>query len=555
MKTTTILVLILLGCFLLVSPVDANGDNWVPIDGVVSHRGLPVCAMLLANGQHQFTCSGDGSYSLSVPPDGNGNITLYCFAAGFAPYKQVMTPGEAVGKTILMDRAVKNGRTMSVTSHTATSDREGWVTLSGTVVYNDAPLCAMILANGQNTFTCSDPGNFRLDVPLDDNGDITLYGFASGFQPYQEIRSGKEPETPLLALTQGGFWEFGWTEYESSYAMSDTSYSLETGYYRATLGTAENIGGILMYALEISGHPGDYTPRWERIGGDSAGRIFGTEAGSRQLVTLYDPSSGGQWPGAGFFVELRDTVLMKGALHSSVNQGKWHTSHQYYDGSAHAVTYSFEQDNCEYFPGIGNICGGDMDQDVLEIEYWTQDLGPVAWHYYTSYSDCGGSFCSGSTSEYDVGLYRSSLMGDTSDYLLETGPTSYADPMTYPNTEGLPSLVVGRVKETDPEDYGIHDWYEIILTEETAFLAELRWISTDADLDLYFIGLTGESQWSLETLASSTSSTYGSGNAASPTKEEVSGVVSAGTYYLGVVAYDAGSLGADYDLVYVDMPN
>ena len=146
-------------------------------------------------------------------------------------------------------------------------------------------------------------------------------------------------------------------------------------------------------------------------------------------------------------------------------------------------------------------------------------------------------------------------MGDSLNYLLETGATSYANPMTFPNAEGLPSLVAGRVKTTDPDDYGIHDWYEIVLTEETAFLAELRWISTYADLDLYFIGVNGGSQPPLVTLASGTHSTYGSGNAANPTMEEVSGVVPAGTYYLGVLAYDAGSLGADYDLVYVDMPN
>ncbi len=247
--------------------------------------------MVLANGQHMFTCAGGGSYSLSAPLDGSGNITLYCFASGFAPFKEVMAGG-AVGKTIQMDRAAQDSRTMTVNSTATPTTPSGWVTLSGTVAHDGSPLCAMILANGQNTFTCSDPGKFELDIPLDANGEITLYGFASGFQPYKQVRSGQEPEASLLPLAQGSCWEFGWTQYESSYAMSDTSYSLETGYYRVTLGAAENIGGISMHAVEISGHPGDYAPRWERIGGDSAGRIFGAQTGSRTLVTLYDPVSG-----------------------------------------------------------------------------------------------------------------------------------------------------------------------------------------------------------------------------------------------------------------------
>jgi hypothetical protein len=45
----------------------------------------------------------------------------------------------------------------------------------------------MILANGQKMFSCgANLGQFELDVPLDANGKITLFGFASGLQPYKE---------------------------------------------------------------------------------------------------------------------------------------------------------------------------------------------------------------------------------------------------------------------------------------------------------------------------------------------------------------------------------
>jgi hypothetical protein len=39
-----------------------------------------------------FTPADTGAYSLEVPLDGNGDITLYGFCAGFQPYKQVLRP-------------------------------------------------------------------------------------------------------------------------------------------------------------------------------------------------------------------------------------------------------------------------------------------------------------------------------------------------------------------------------------------------------------------------------------------------------------------------------
>ncbi len=63
-----------------------------------------------------------------------------------------------------------------------------WVRISGSVSYNDAPVCAMVLANGQYMFSCKegeDFGKYELDVPLDSNGDITVQAFVSGLAPFR----------------------------------------------------------------------------------------------------------------------------------------------------------------------------------------------------------------------------------------------------------------------------------------------------------------------------------------------------------------------------------
>jgi hypothetical protein len=45
----------------------------------------PICAMVLANGKHMFSCDGSGSYALNIPLDTNGQFKLQVYADGFAP--------------------------------------------------------------------------------------------------------------------------------------------------------------------------------------------------------------------------------------------------------------------------------------------------------------------------------------------------------------------------------------------------------------------------------------------------------------------------------------
>jgi len=62
--------------------------------------------------------------------------------------------------------------------------------IGGEITYQGSPLCAMALANGQYIFTCGDSlGVYDLNVPLDENGEITLYGFCSGFSPFKAVLS------------------------------------------------------------------------------------------------------------------------------------------------------------------------------------------------------------------------------------------------------------------------------------------------------------------------------------------------------------------------------
>jgi hypothetical protein len=62
----------------------------VTISGTIllKNTGTPVCAMVLANGQYDFSCNGSGTYSMNIPLDDKGQFKLQVYADGFAPSTQ-----------------------------------------------------------------------------------------------------------------------------------------------------------------------------------------------------------------------------------------------------------------------------------------------------------------------------------------------------------------------------------------------------------------------------------------------------------------------------------
>jgi hypothetical protein len=164
--------------------------NSANINGTITYQGTDLCAMVLANGQYMFTCGDDlGTYDLQVPVGDECEITLYGFVAGFAPFKMILDADTEVTYHINMARAEAGSREMDIVYETepgtVNPDR---TRIWGTVKWGETDLCAMILANGQSMFSCGDDlGTFDLEVPVAEGGDITLYGFVSGFAPYKNV--------------------------------------------------------------------------------------------------------------------------------------------------------------------------------------------------------------------------------------------------------------------------------------------------------------------------------------------------------------------------------
>jgi len=133
-----------------------------------------------------FSCEeNQGIYELEVPLDANGEITLFAFVDGLAPFKVTSEPS-SLPSNIEMELASPDSLTLAVTVEVVESiDNPGWVKIVGSVSRRIA-LCGMVLANGQYMFSCDPYGEYQLSVPLDANGEITLFVFVDGLQPYKQ---------------------------------------------------------------------------------------------------------------------------------------------------------------------------------------------------------------------------------------------------------------------------------------------------------------------------------------------------------------------------------
>jgi len=170
------------------------GPSWIRVGGAVkTGSGGPVCAMVLANGQYQFSDSATGVYDFNergIPLDEDGQLTIFAFADGFAPFKQVITPDAAADFQIVMDPVDPTTPEIDLSMDVEGIDSQANLAfISGQVKdqYGN-PICAMVLANGQYQFSDMATGSYgfyKTGIPFNQDGLITLFVFADGFQPYK----------------------------------------------------------------------------------------------------------------------------------------------------------------------------------------------------------------------------------------------------------------------------------------------------------------------------------------------------------------------------------
>tara|TARA_R110002049_G_scaffold105904_2_gene252863 strand:- start:1622 stop:2875 length:1254 start_codon:yes stop_codon:yes gene_type:complete len=177
--------------FFLSPPVTGKlpGGTWVTASGeVVTAEGQPLCGMVLVNGQYVFSCSPTGSFNLRFPLDQYGLATMFVFVDERTPIRIALAPDETS-----IEREVRVGRAYDIQSPNIEIVETTVTTGNRAVVRGrirddgGTPLCGIVLANGAYMFSCGGFGLFELDVPLDPNGEITVFAFVDSMAPAKVI--------------------------------------------------------------------------------------------------------------------------------------------------------------------------------------------------------------------------------------------------------------------------------------------------------------------------------------------------------------------------------
>jgi hypothetical protein len=160
------------------APVDLSGTIKTP-------DGTDICAMVLASGQYMFSCNPIGMFSLAdLPREGNGTVKRQIYADGFFPKIDILTGSTTDALVMTRSGACPSYNTLYDPAFVPDSAGKR-INIVGKVLVQDTqtPICAMVLANGQYTFSCDGSGNYALNIPLNSNGQFKLQVYADGFAP------------------------------------------------------------------------------------------------------------------------------------------------------------------------------------------------------------------------------------------------------------------------------------------------------------------------------------------------------------------------------------
>jgi hypothetical protein len=171
---------------------DGFGDVCDSPDGLIYHGGTiktasnsDICAMVLASGQFRFSCNPSGVYSLpDLPTESDGTVKRQIYADGFFPRVNTLTG--STNEAVVMTRSGTCPSYNAPYDHGFVPGSAGeWINISGKVLQQNSqtPICAMVLANGQHMFSCDGTGSYRLNIPLDTNGQFKLQVYADGSAP------------------------------------------------------------------------------------------------------------------------------------------------------------------------------------------------------------------------------------------------------------------------------------------------------------------------------------------------------------------------------------
>jgi hypothetical protein len=151
-----------------------------------------VCIALLATGSYFKDANAVEPTAFGYAPSGAGG------------FSNALTPEQLATEALLNTAPDTGSRTPVLDKERAQKPilgkalKAGYASVFGSIVNNyGTPVCGLVLANGSFMFSCAPNGSYSLNVPLDSNNQITLFGFADGHFPYKSFNSGGRQDIVL----------------------------------------------------------------------------------------------------------------------------------------------------------------------------------------------------------------------------------------------------------------------------------------------------------------------------------------------------------------------
>ncbi len=356
-----------------------------------------------------------------------------------------------------------------------------------------------------------------------------------------------------LALEQGSFWTYRWEHTDGSCDQRrGCSSSTDEGEFNLALGTPRTIGGVTAYEIVVSGdsvsradrdRPRDFAPRWRYFGVDGNRIVASNGAG---LTTIFDGDTGA-WAGSGYFTERFEADELVQASASQIGSGSDFAAWQgFRTGAVARVGRASSQSVCEVIAGE-RICPREEAFSASEAEHYREGVGPVAYEFDFTFSSSGGSFFSSSSTKERLALVASSLRGDAMPTPTPTAtppPSDVDEREPNDSTAQAQQLHVGQTLHGGigagdafggPEVRATIDGEALVLQAEDHYTFGLaRSGAVTVTLSLSASAGVGLVVWD-----DASGEVVGLAYTPQATQSSISATLAAGTYRVGVIAFDA----------------
>lgn len=217
-------------------------------------------------------------------------------------------------------------------------------------------------------------------------------------------------------IKEGDYWEYQW-DYLNTGIYSSVS---DSGRIRLTLGASTLIQGVEAFPIHVSGRgitsdaEQNFFPIWKYVAisdNEILGGISATE-----LKLAFDATNG-SWHGGGFFISFSENTLI------IAKEG--YINNDYINEPAYVIGFTASEDNC--FVNNGVVECGEGDSETYQIyDYFKPGVGPIGFSFYSGVTGDGWS----ASTRDDLGLVKSSLLGDVVSYNLEVEPNNSTNEAT-----------------------------------------------------------------------------------------------------------------------------